>query len=255
MLQPLENIDLQALVRRHGKKRPAAVKELRKLTGLGLAEAKEAIDQAYDFAELGGAFPTSSIQMGLAEVLKGGLGKALEETLMPGEKLIASLEGLMGQGIALTDTRVIIVKAGIAAGAMFGQKGKAFRLRDISSVEYSCALTEGRIQITTAGTVESQQGFLMKGQSFIDQVAASRQAENVCQFASNKKKQFQALRQLIQETIEAPESRDQTAAAAPAGQAITSIPDQIRALKELADMGAITSEEFERKKKELLARL
>lgn len=43
-----ETVDLRALVEAHGKNRVAAIKELRTLTGLGLKEAKDVIDSAYE---------------------------------------------------------------------------------------------------------------------------------------------------------------------------------------------------------------
>lgn len=184
----------------------------------------------------------------LQHQFKGGLLKALKDALLPGEKIHAGLEGLSGQGIVLTDSRVIILKAGLSSGALFGQKSKGFQLQDITSVEYSCALTEGRIQITVAGSIDPGHGFRRKGQSLLDDVASSRQLENVCQFASTQKEIFKEMAALIQDRVN--KTREHSTSAPK-----IDIAEQIRKLKELADIGAITSEEYEAKKQELLARL
>lgn len=193
--------------------------------------------------------PEKLIDPRLREQLSGGLNAALTEVLLVNETVEAALTGLAGQAAVLTNRRVIIVKGGLSAGAMFGRKAKGYPLEHISSVEYSCALTEGRLQLSVAGTVEQQHGgWLAKG-SLLDQVAASRQAENICQFPSNKKREFQALAKLIQSAAD--ERRRAPVAAASDGN----IPGQIRQLAALLEQGILTQEEFDAKKRELLARL
>lgn len=186
---------------------------------------------------------------GLKESFIGGIKAALNEALLPGETIRAALNGLRGQAVALTDRRVIIFKAGAASGAMLGHKAKGFPLELITSVEYSCGLTEGRIQLTVAGSVEQRQGW-MSSRSFIDQVAAGSQAENVCQFPSGHKQQFQELARIIQAASDAKRAAPVVATAQDA-----SIPEQIKRLAELLQQSILTQEEFDDKKKDLLARL
>lgn len=244
----LEDVDLYSLITTLDM--DTAVKQVRKLKSLSFEEARELIENAHHALKVGGLVAVQNMSTGVFETLKGGLGKALAGTVLPGERVIASLEGVSGQGIALTDSRVIIVKAGAASGAMFGQKGKAYTLADITSVEFSCAVTQGRIQITVAGSHENRSGVLGRGQSILDQAAASMQAENICQFPSTKKAQFQSLSSLIQHAIQ-----EKKQAASTGRVNGMSIPDQIRQLKELADQDIITQEEFQSKKTELLSKM
>jgi hypothetical protein len=49
------------------------------------------------------------------------LGEALRTTLTYNERVVASVHTAQGEGIAITETRVIVLKAGLYANAgMFG---------------------------------------------------------------------------------------------------------------------------------------
>lgn len=63
------------------------------------------------------------------------LAEALEGVLIQGEEVIAQEVGDQGQAIALTGSRIIVVKAGLAAtGELNGQKSSAFTLDSITAV-------------------------------------------------------------------------------------------------------------------------
>lgn len=180
----------------------------------------------------------------MIENVKGGIKKILSASTGPDEKIKVQLNGTAGECLVVTDKKVLVAKAGFSSGALFGQKAKSFPFKQITSVEYSCGLTAGRIQITTAGTVESSSGH-RKG--VLDSVADTFQAENVVTFPSQKKLVFQKaaalIRQMLDEQHEAPTT------------ATPDILEQIKKLAELKESGILTEDEFNNKKAELLKKL
>lgn len=185
----------------------------------------------------------------VVEALTGGLGKALEETLLPDEVVAWCVRGTGGQAVALTDRRVLILKAGVDSGAMFGHKAVGFPLKEISSVQYSCGLTQGRVELSVPGFRPERQGFASR-RTPLQQAAIAAQGENVCVFAASRKAQFQAVAAAIQAATYAHAAQAHgPAAGAP------SIPEQIKQLADLHAAGVLTDEEFEGKKRELLARM
>jgi len=199
----------------------------------------------------------------LKQPLSGGLKTALDESVLPGEEIELALEGMPGQAIVLTSTRVIIIKAGSASGAMFGRKTKGYGLEHVTSVEYSCGLTEGRIQLTVAGAVEQRQGWMSK-RGFLDELAASRQAETVCQFPARRKQLFQEAAKTIQAAVmdarRGPATPTSLNAAPsdrtpPAMRDAAPVEERLRRLAKLRDDGLISPDDFERKKQEVLADL
>jgi len=127
---------------------------------------------------------------GLVEVLPGGLRLALEEALAPGEEVLVCLRGCPGEALAATRSRLIVVKAGFASGAWFGRKAKSYPLSAVTSVEVSCGLLFGRVQVTVAGSAEALHG-LLEGAS-LDALVGAVQAENVVTFPVWKRARFEA---------------------------------------------------------------
>ena len=94
----------------------------------------------------------------LVEPLRGGLRLALEEALMPGEEVLVCLQGCRGEALAATRSRLIVVKAGFPSGAWFGRKVKWYPYPAVTSVEVSCGLLLGRVQVTVAGPLRPGTG-------------------------------------------------------------------------------------------------
>ncbi len=182
------------------------------------------------------AIPTSSMM------------RVLGEALLPDEELVAALEGIRGQCIALTPTRVILLKVGLSSGALLGRKWKSFLLREITAFENSCGFTQGRVQISVAGTVEQSHGITVPGDRR-QQAWSAFQAENVCEYGAAQRPAFLRFTQLLQTRLnELAGSTD----ISPPSQEVAS---QLRTLAALRDDGIITDTEFEAKKRELLARI
>lgn len=180
----------------------------------------------------------------LIENLRGGLGKALTSCVVDGERLLVALEGNTGEALVATDRKVVVIKAGFSSGAMFGKKTKSFHYDSLSSVELSYGLLSGRIQLSSAGTVEQTHGYRQKG--LLEAIGDASQAENVVNFPTMKKTAFNEAAEIIREMIRRTKQP-------PANESRRSdIAAEIRRLAELAKDGLITQEQFETKKLQLL---
>jgi hypothetical protein len=174
--------------------------------------------------------------------LRGGLARCLEETLIPGEQVLAQMP-TGGEALIVTAERVVVLKAGFKSGATFGRKAKSFPLDQISSVEVSRGLTMGRLQISAAGTIEL---------SMQSAAGDSLQAENVVNFgvASTKPspgyKEFVAAGQLIRSLMA--KARTPKAAAI----LLNGLADEVAKLAALRERGIITADDFEAGKRKLL---
>lgn len=169
--------------------------------------------------------------------LKGGLMKVLEEVLAPGEAPLVVLPGMSGEALAVTRSRVYVLKAGLSAGGFGGKKVKAFPISQITSVEVSRSMMSGRLQISAAGTSELPQ---------VANLAALAMAENVVSFGTGTAKpsyaEFAAAAQVIRDLVD--ESKRPT-------HSPSSVSDLAK-LAELWAQGALTDDEFKAAKSRLL---
>ena len=171
--------------------------------------------------------------------LGGGLGRAATAALTPSEVVLDQLEGQTGEAIVVTTKRVLIIKAGYAAQAMFGQKVKSYPYDMISSVEVSAGLISGRIQITVSGAHEG---------SGSNNKTSTAQKENLVQIFRNQLDHARAIGNLIEEKRDAMRH-------APAAQASTaSLADELMKLAQLRDTGVLSPTEFETAKQRLLSK-
>jgi len=124
----------------------------------------------------------------LVEPLRGGLRLALEEALTPGEEVLVCLRGCRGEALAATRSRLVVVKAGFPSGAWFGRKVKWYPYSAVTSVEVSCGLLFGRVQVTVAGSAEAGHGLLEDAP--LDALVGAVQAENVVTFPAWRRARF-----------------------------------------------------------------
>ena len=178
----------------------------------------------------------------LIEPIIGKHADILSENISKDEHLHIFMQGISkDQSLAATDKRIFIIKTGIAGGQLFvGRRCKVFPYEHITSIECSKGFLTGRLQITIAGSAESK-----------DRYIDAFYAENAISFANNQYPKFQAVANTIRELMDAYKAQTRS----PAIPTTESIPDQVKKLAELKDMGILTLEEFESKKAELLKRL
>lgn len=172
--------------------------------------------------------------------LKGGVLKSYDENIGD-DQVLVRLPGIPGFALVATDKRVMIITAGFSSGAMMGQKCKSYEYSDISSIECSCGMTQGRVQLTVAGSLEVRQPGL--GNAY--------QAENIVHFSSSEKDIFQQATNLIRQEISKAKRGNIFVQQSQADD----IPTQIKKLAELKDLGILSNDEFEAKKKDLLSKM
>lgn len=173
--------------------------------------------------------------------LPGRLGEALVETLREGEVIVDALHTSSGQAIAATDRRVIILKAGLAAGAgMFGSKAVSYPYDTITSIEHKKGPIGGHIEILAAGVHQS-------GPMGVYQVNAVR--ENVVTYVRRDlRTSVVRIITLIQERVDG--ARNAKMGPSPIGG--DRLADQIAKLHALKEQGALTEDEFISAKAKLL---
>lgn len=71
----------------------------------------------------------------MVQPLSGGLQKGKEAALAPGEEVIVSLAGSIGEALVLTEQRALIIKSGLLAGAPFGPKVFSFPYGEIDDIQ------------------------------------------------------------------------------------------------------------------------
>ncbi|MDK2010988.1 MULTISPECIES: M48 family metallopeptidase [unclassified Deinococcus] len=171
--------------------------------------------------------PVSAAGAGIS-TLKGGLGEAVNEALLPDEAILFEAEGLSGEGITITPQRLLISKAGLtAAGGMKARKVGAFLLEDIQDVRLISGSKMIRLQIDAHGFPTLDQD---ASQVELRYPTLLRQV-NVCHFSLDKLPQ-------LQEALATPDANPTPAAP---GQH-----PQIEQLDALLAAGVLTPEEHAR---------
>ncbi len=140
--------------------------------------------------------------------------------------------------VTVDEYGVAIQQKGVLNALAVGITGtKQLPFTSMTAVQFKPAgLLSGYIQFTVLGGNEAKGG--------VFQAAGD---ENTIMFAKKEQDEANRLKTLVEGKI-----RDSQAGKASPGQQVKSAAEQIREFKELLDMGAITQEEFELKKSQLL---
>lgn len=152
------------------------------------------------------------------------------------DKLIFDFKSSVGDGLKVYEDRIVISHSGVLNFFAMGIKGdKTIYYNDLTAVQFKKAgWICGHIQFSLLGGRESVGG-----------VFAASSDENTITINSSENDIAEKMVTYIQEKIkEARQPKVATAA--------TSSADEIMKLKNLLDMGIITQEEFDAKKKQLL---
>ena len=152
------------------------------------------------------------------------------------ENIIFDLKSSVGDGLKVYEDRIVITHSGVLNFFAMGMKGdKTIYYSDLTAVQFKKAgWVAGHIQFSLLGGRESVGG-----------VFAASGDENTITINSNENEIAEKMVAYIQEKIK--EARQPKVAVA-----ATSAADELKKFKELLDMGVITQEEFDTKKKQLL---
>ena len=140
--------------------------------------------------------------------------------------------------IIINNDSITISRSGLMAKMKYGHTGeRTFMIEQISAVELKEAgLIMGHIQFIMAGTVAKKQPLFASQKDRAD--------DNTVMFSN---KNLNSVAREIKEYIENYKSN-----ASSNNANVQSAAAQVKELQELLDMGAISQEEFDKKKKELL---
>lgn len=77
----------------------------------------------------------------------------LEANTADDEVLLGQVIGTVSQAIVATDRQVLVLKAGVASGHIFGGLATSFAYDEIASVELRASIAQGEIEILTGPKV------------------------------------------------------------------------------------------------------
>lgn len=167
--------------------------------------------------------------------LNGAAGKEVQRALLPGESVVAWARGKGGSHLVATDSRALIVKAGIATGQFFGRKVTVFPYGMLTGAELQTGMFDGYVQLMAAGA----QGVTRMGRT------AQMYADNTCAFNKGDETRFRHVVDVIRE-------RMMRAHAGGAASGAASMTGELAQLAALHASGALTEEEYAAAKARLL---
>ncbi len=180
----------------------------------------------------------------LIEQLPDRIETALSKLLSPNEKVLVKLKGAFKEGLICTDSRVMIVKAGLMTGQMLGNEAFQVPYTNISGIQVKYHLMSGYFELSAGGMQNTTKSYWSS-----DRNSDPSQAPN-CVSLNTK-----AQREKFQEAC----SFILTKMNGPIGNVVTSANDDIftalEKLGQLKEAGIVSEEEFASKKAELLQRL
>ncbi|MGW8114034.1 SHOCT domain-containing protein [Caproicibacterium sp. NSD3] len=157
-----------------------------------------------------------------------------------GENVELCLKGTNKEWLVCTDKKLYIVKKGFMTGHLIG--GGTFQMpyQNITSVQTDYHMLSGYFEVSTGGTQGTKKNYWGNGQD------SPQQSPN-CVTITGKPLllKFQAACDFINKKISEANGKA-------TGSTLSSAADEIKKFKELLDSGAITQEEFDAKKKQLL---
>ena len=154
------------------------------------------------------------------------------------EPYVFYFEGFSGDNLYVYEDRIVIQHKGLLNTMAMGVHGdKTIFYRDLGSVQFKkCGFIPGQIQFSVVGGRESTRGYV-----------AGTQDENTITFSDrNKNDEAERITDYILKRMREVKETPSVITSAP------SAADELIKFKELLDLGIITQEEFQAKKKQLL---
>jgi hypothetical protein len=93
----------------------------------------------------------SSYGSPLYEKIPNSLKKAVEQNLVPGERVLVQLKGAFNEVLVCTDRRMMIIKSGFMTGHAFGSDVFQLPYERIASAEVKFNLLSGYFQVSASG--------------------------------------------------------------------------------------------------------
>jgi Short C-terminal domain len=190
----------------------------------------------------------ANIQSQLLEPLAPKLEKVLSQTLQRGEQVHMKLKGAFTEGLVCTESRVIILKAGLMAGQLFGASIFQSPYRNISGVEVKFNLLSGYFELSSGGMQNTPKSYWSK-----DKNSDPAKAPNCV--ALSGKIQSQRFRDACGFIIAKLNALNQSPGSVQGSSASDDVLMALEKLGQLKTSGVLSEAEFQSKKTELLSRL
>ena len=168
----------------------------------------------------------------------------LDQNLVPGEEVKVIIRGPQNSALIGTDRRAFVFKKGIFSGAGFGSKLASWEYKHLTGVQLETGMLTGAMSLQGPGIESGDQSYWNTGKN--DPWKQPHALGLNRKHFDQAKEGVAILRQLI---ADAQQPVTATASAQP------DIADQIQKLAQLKEAGVLTTEEFETKKSDLLARM
>jgi hypothetical protein len=174
--------------------------------------------------------------------LYGGLNGVFE----PGEQPLVIINGPSQQAVVGTDRRLFVYKSGNKAGAMWRRKVASWAYADVADIQLLAGEKSGSIWVQPLVPDVHTGTYGAAGHG------SAQQAPNAISLASRPgpliESRVEFLRSMVAEARGA-------GSGPPQGETSADIAEEIRSLGALREEGAITEEEFQAKKAQLLERM
>lgn len=156
------------------------------------------------------------------------------------EKAVFEFDGGVGDKLTVYEDRIVIKHKGVLNLMAMGIHGdKTIYYSDLTAIQFKAGgMLAGHIQFSVLGGNESRGGVL-----------SASGDENTVTFNADKNREAQTIHEYLNNKLK----EIKTGKNAPIVQSVAvSVADELKKFKELLDMGVITQEEFDTKKKQLL---
>ncbi len=188
----------------------------------------------------------------LIDELPARLERQLRDLLNPDEEVLVKLKGVAIEALVCTNQRVLVLKAGFLAGVTFGSNVFQLPYETVGAVEVKFHLFTGYFELSAGGMQNTAKSYWSG-----DPATSAQMAPNCVSLGDRKQaNRFRSACSVILAQKNSPSAASTAeTAGSPEASSPNAIIDTISRLGEMRDAGVITNEEFEAKKKDLLAKL
>lgn len=170
----------------------------------------------------------------------------LAGTLTENEIVLGQLIGRFHQIAVATTNRLIIVKSGMMADSVLGNKTTSFAYQNITSIEVHATLTQGYFEISAGGMI-------VPNTNRMDKSTYRHHLPNVVPFFKSERERWDLFAGKVR--LMASGERPEPKKVDNPNLADSSIPGMIAQLAQLHDAGILSDQEFAEKKADLLSRM
>lgn len=170
---------------------------------------------------------------------------AARSVLSPDEHILVALKGAFKEYLICTDTSVHIIKKGFMTGHTFGNGDFKMPYANVTNAEVDYHMMSGYFELSSGGLQNRRYNYWSSD-------AKDDPAKQPNVISLNNKQAADLFRQAANFIMEKSAEAKQPQTVSVQKESTVSAADEIKKFKELLDMGAISQEEYEAKKKQLL---